>query len=105
MHMVDLASLTPGGGGATVPREVVVEPRDLGREVAAQIGAAEAPAQMLAAIVRAYVVALLKKPEARTAEGRSRILSALRELLDDAMLDGLRDARPPKPTRPGEAPR
>lgn len=104
MHMVDLASLTPGGGGVSVPREVTVEPRDLGREVAAQIGAAEAPAQMVAAIVRAYVVALLKKPEARTAEGRSRILSTLRELLDDAMLDGLRDARPPKPTPPGEAP-
>lgn len=106
MGMVELMSLAPGRDKA-IPRDLTVQPDDIGREIAAQLGAAEAPVQMLVAFVRAYVVALLKKPDAGTAEDRSRIVSELRAVLDDAILDGFREARPPDaPTRPpGKAPR
>jgi hypothetical protein len=86
--------------------EVAVSPVDVGTEAGAIIASLRAPAEMLAAMVRAYAVALLKKPGARTAEDRSRILTALRELLDDAVLDAVRDVRLPEgsPTPPpGEA--
>lgn len=94
MEMVNLVDLVPSRD-KPVPRDVTVDPGDVGRELGAGLGATEAPVQMLAAIVRAYVVALLKKPDARTAEDRSRIASRLRAVLDDAILDGFRGARPP----------
>ena len=86
--------------------EVMGSPTDVGHEAGAIIASMRAPAEMLAAMVRAYAVALRKKPDARTAEGRSRILNALRELLDDAVLDAVRDVRLADPTPmppPGEA--
>lgn len=90
-----------------LPPEVTVEPAAAGREVGMQLAATQAPAEMLTAIVRAYAAVLLKKPDVRTAEDRSRVLKVLRKLLDDAILDAVRDVRPPDAPLtppPGEAP-
>jgi len=96
--MVSLESLASDIGGA-LAQEVTVDPKDAGREVGAQLSTTQAPAEMLTAIVRAYAIAL-QKPDARTLEGRNRILKALRELLDDA----IREVRMPEsaPTHPPE---
>ena len=67
--MVSLESLASDIGLA-LPQGVTVDPKDAGREVGAQLSATQAPAEMLTAIVRAYAIALLQKPDApRAATG------------------------------------
>jgi len=78
----------------------------VGRELAGQLAATQTPTEMLTANIRRVTVALLAKPGARTAEDRARILNALREVVFDAILDGVYAARPPDAAmiRPAERP-
>lgn len=60
----------------------------------------------LKAIVQAFTAGILRGPTAQTPEGRSRALGDLRQLLEDAMLDGVREVRPPEAaTAPARTPR
>jgi|SRR5579872_2109063 len=75
--------------------EVAAAPRDIAVELAAELVARQVPAEMLSAIIRAYTVALLKQPQSETAEGRGKVLQALRELVMNAILDGVKEVRGP----------
>lgn len=89
------AFLDAGPPAPTSAPEVAAAPRDIAVEMAAEIAAMQVPAEMLSAIIRAYTVALLKQPQAETAEGRGKVLQALRELVMNAILDGVKEVRGP----------
>lgn len=61
--------------------------------LARALARANGAAALLEQWVKAYTVALLEQPHAQTAEGRSRALNALREMLMNAILDGVKEAR------------
>jgi len=95
-------------GGGPVPLEeflippaptsapaVAVPPQDVAVELAAGLMAMQVPAEMLSAIIRAYTAALLRQPKAETAEGRGKVLQALRDLVMNAILDGVKEVRGP----------
>jgi len=67
------------------------------REVAAR---AQLPAELLSALVQAYVVTVLREPQAKTPEGRSTVLRDIRDLLEDAVFAGIKAARSPAPEKP-----
>ncbi len=67
------------------------------REVTART---QLPAELLSVLVRAYVVTLLREPQAKTPEGRSAVLQDLRDLLEDAVFAGIKEARFPGPEKP-----
>ena len=67
------------------------------REVTA---CAQLPAELLSALVQAYVVTVLREPQAKTPEGRSTVLRDIRDLLEDAVFAGIKAARSPAPEKP-----
>jgi hypothetical protein len=71
------------------------------REVTAR---AELPAELLSACVQAYVVTVLREPQAKTPEGRSTVLRDIRDLLEDAVFAGIKAARSPNPEKPPLSP-
>ena len=66
------------------------------REVTAR---AQLPAKLLSALVQAYVVTVLREPQAKTPEGRSAVLRDIRDLLEDAVFAGITAARSPDPEK------
>jgi len=71
------------------------------REVAAR---AQLPAELLSALIQAYVVTVLREPQAKTPEGRSAVLRDIRDLLEDAVFAGIKAARCPIPEKPSLPP-
>ena len=67
------------------------------REVTAR---AQLPAELLSALVQAYVVTVLREPQAKTPEGRSAVLRDIRDLLEDAVFAGIKAVRSPAPKKP-----
>jgi hypothetical protein len=67
------------------------------REVTAR---AQLPAELLSVLVQAYVVTVLREPQAKTPEGRSAVLKDIRDLLEDAVFAGIKAARFPGPEKP-----
>ena len=67
------------------------------REVTAR---AQLPAELMSALVQAYVVTVLGEPQAKTPEGRSAVLKDIRDLLEDAVFAGIKTTRSPVPEKP-----
>jgi hypothetical protein len=66
------------------------------REVTART---QLPAELLSALVQAYVVTVLREPQAKTPEGRSAVLRDIRDLLEDAVFAGIKVVRSPVPEK------
>ncbi len=107
VSLAELAGVTPRQRPVTLaelagvpPRAratLAVDTRQWLREVTAR---AQLPAELLSVLVQAYVVTVLREPQARTPEGRSAVLQDVRDLLEDAVFAGIKEARPPAPEEP-----
>ena len=107
VSLSELAGVTPRRRPVTLAELAGVAPRERAtlavdtdrwlREVAAR---AQLPAELVSVLVQAYVVAVLREPQAKTPQGRSAVLKDIRDLLEDAIFAGIKEARPPCPEKP-----
>ena len=72
---------------------------DTGRWLREVTARAQLPAELLSALVQAYVVTVLREPQAKTPEGRSAVLRDIRDLLEDAVFAGIKAAGCPIPEK------
>jgi hypothetical protein len=73
---------------------------DTGRWLREVTASAQLPAELLSVLVQAYVVTVLREPQAKTPEGRSAVLRDIRDLLEDAVFAGIKASRFPVPEKP-----
>jgi hypothetical protein len=81
------------------PRRRATLAVDTGRWLREVTARAHLPAELLSALVQAYVVTVLREPQAKTPEGRSAVLRDIRNLLEDAVFAGIKAARSPDPEK------
>src|SRR6516165_5217459 len=82
------------------PRRRATLAVDTGQWLRKVTARAQLPAELLSALVQAYVVTVLREPQAKTPEGRSAVLRDIRDLLEDAVFAGIKAARFPVPEKP-----
>jgi hypothetical protein len=82
------------------PRRRATLAVDTGRWLREVTARAQLPAELLSALVQAYVVTVLREPQAKTPEGRSAVIGDVRDLLEDAVFAGIKASRFPVPEKP-----